>query len=307
MRSLLLCLVSSLILLAGCQPDLGECDIVAARAVVYDQEGFPAYEGQALLQVSCGNGAFCHSEGASPTSRLGAPAELDFDMALATAGDGAAATATERLRVGQLTTYDWRHEIFSQVEGETMPPYGEATVLALANVPRFGRADGTRLDPIDTFGGLDTLKNWLACGSPVVERTTPHPDGFTSVGAVIPALAMADVEPTFSSIYQRVLLPRCGNSCHGPGAGSQLTEAVLDLSETGAAYTNLLNVAAMGSQCGTASATLVVPGDPTNSLLLQKLEGTHGCGAAMPLDGAQLPNGTIPAISQWITAGAAND
>jgi hypothetical protein len=48
----------------------------------------------------------------------------------------------------------------------------------------------------------------------------------------------------------------------------------------------------------------VRPGDPDNSYLIQKLEGTAAVGARMPLGGGALPAATIAAIRQWITDGA---
>jgi hypothetical protein len=51
----------------------------------------------------------------------------------------------------------------------------------------------------------------------------------------------------------------------------------------------------------------VAVGDPDNSYLIQKLEGTASSGAQMPLGGAALSAATIGAIRQWITDGAIDD
>ncbi len=48
----------------------------------------------------------------------------------------------------------------------------------------------------------------------------------------------------------------------------------------------------------------VAPGDPNNSYLIQKLEGTAAVGGRMPLGGSPLPQATISVIRQWITNGA---
>ncbi len=50
-------------------------------------------------------------------------------------------------------------------------------------------------------------------------------------------------------------------------------------------------------------APVVVPGDPTNSLLAQKLQGTSKIGGIMP-PGGKLPDATIKIILDWIAAGA---
>ena len=49
------------------------------------------------------------------------------------------------------------------------------------------------------------------------------------------------------------------------------------------------------------------PGDPENSYLIQKLEGTAASGGRMPLNGTPLPQTSIDTIRQWITDGAVDD
>jgi hypothetical protein len=51
----------------------------------------------------------------------------------------------------------------------------------------------------------------------------------------------------------------------------------------------------------------VTPGDPDNSYVIQKLEGTAAVGARMPQGGPFLDQATIDMIRQWITDGAANN
>ena len=173
--------------LAGCGEDLGECDMEAARAVVYDEVGLPSYEGQAMITTSCGNGAFCHSTQASGMARYGAPGDLNFDLALAAAGPEPAAAAVERLGAARDNVRDEAELIMCAVEDGTMPPWGEATVAVHMNLPRFRRVatDGTetRLPHVDSFEGLEILRNWLACDAPIVERT----EGTGTVGDVVPA------------------------------------------------------------------------------------------------------------------------
>jgi hypothetical protein len=48
----------------------------------------------------------------------------------------------------------------------------------------------------------------------------------------------------------------------------------------------------------------VEPGDPNNSYLIQKLEGTAATGRRMPLNGSPLPQSDINVIRQWIAEGA---
>ena len=48
----------------------------------------------------------------------------------------------------------------------------------------------------------------------------------------------------------------------------------------------------------------VEPGNPDDSYLVQKIEGTAAVGARMPLGGPNLSADEIAAIRQWITDGA---
>lgn len=48
---------------------------------------------------------------------------------------------------------------------------------------------------------------------------------------------------------------------------------------------------------------LVKPGDAAGSYLVNKVEGTHSCGGAMP-PGARLPKVDIEKLKAWICQGA---
>jgi len=56
-----------------------------------------------------------------------------------------------------------------------------------------------------------------------------------------------------------------------------------------------------------SSVLRVVPGDPDNSYLIQKLEGNASSGQQMPLNAPALPQSTINVIRQWISDGAIDD
>jgi hypothetical protein len=80
------------------------------------------------------------------------------------------------------------------------------------------------------------------------------------------------------------------------------------------AYTALVGVAAMGATtpgdsakgCAGTNILRVKAGDPSNSLLLQKVTGKQTCGNSMPPGGMLLPEEQAT-ISAWIMAGAKND
>lgn len=103
----------------------------------------------------------------------------------------------------------------------------------------------------------------------------------------------------FSSISANVLTPDCATSgCH-----SGVTAPVGLNLDTDVAYDALVNQ--LSSQQG--EFFRVSPGDPDNSYLVQKLEGTAAVGSQMPRNQPPLPVETIAIIRQWIADGAADD
>lgn len=102
------------------------------------------------------------------------------------------------------------------------------------------------------------------------------------------------LRPEFASIQANVLTPIC-TTCHS-GAAAPLG---LRLDE-GASYALLVNA----PSTEVPSLLRVDPGDPDNSYLVQKLEGTAAVGGRMPLGGSPLPQETIAVIRQWILEGA---
>jgi hypothetical protein len=103
--------------------------------------------------------------------------------------------------------------------------------------------------------------------------------------------------PNFSEIQAAVFTPTCAVSgCHR-GAGAQQG---LQLDETNS-YTLLVGVASNED----AGVLRVSPGDPNNSYLIQKLEGSASTGEQMPFGATPLDQATIDNIRTWITNGAA--
>jgi len=116
-----------------------------------------------------------------------------------------------------------------------------------------------------------------------------------------------DLNPTFSSIQAQIFesTDSAGRSacinCHRPGGPGGFVLILL----SPVAYTNLVNVSSR-EKPGTL---LVVPGDPDNSYLIQKLEGRSGIvGLRMPQNGPPyLTDGQIQVIRRWIQTGANNN
>lgn len=107
------------------------------------------------------------------------------------------------------------------------------------------------------------------------------------------------VTANFSSIQSGVFTVTCAVSgCHtGAGAPQGLR---LDSANS---YGMLVGV----PSSEVPSVLRVAAGDPDNSYLIQKLEGTAASGAQMPFGRTPLPAATIATIRQWITDGAIDD
>jgi len=102
---------------------------------------------------------------------------------------------------------------------------------------------------------------------------------------------------TFTFIQNNVFSPICAE-CHA-GASPR---AGLDLSE-GQAYGNIVEVAS-----GQVPELFRIdPGNPDDSYLVRKIEGTNSVGGRMPLDGPFLDQETIDTIRQWVSEGARNN
>ncbi|MEO8464457.1 MAG: Ig-like domain-containing protein [Gammaproteobacteria bacterium] len=102
------------------------------------------------------------------------------------------------------------------------------------------------------------------------------------------------LQANFASIQDNVFTPIC-TSCHtGAGAPQGLR---LDSANS---YALLVGVASEEQP----ALQRVVAGDPNDSYLIKKLEGTASVGGRMPLGGMPLAQSDIDVIRQWITDGA---
>ncbi len=114
------------------------------------------------------------------------------------------------------------------------------------------------------------------------------------------AAALAD-EVSFQKDIVPVLKTRCA-TCHltGQEAGNMALHPR-------AAYANLVEVPSIEA----ADMLRVKPGEPNQSYLLRKLEGTHldagGSGVQMPLGQAPLDAAMLAKFRAWIEAGAADN
>ncbi len=117
-----------------------------------------------------------------------------------------------------------------------------------------------------------------------------------------------NLEPTFSSIQKEIFNTQDSSGrlaciqCHtnvgrNPTGGLNLLEGV--------SYQSLVGVPSTGKP----GATRVIPGDPDNSYIIHKVEGSSDIvGVRMPRgNGPFLTEGQVRIIRRWIELGAKND
>lgn len=141
--------------------------------------------------------------------------------------------------------------------------------------------DGNALD--GEFGGGFPSGNDVAGGDFVAQFTIATP---------------IVIGPALPQIQAVVFGPTCATAgCH-TGGGAVLP-GVMDLSGEQASFDNLVNAASLQM----IGATRVIPFDPDNSYLIQKLEGNQMIGGRMP-PVVPLQQPVIDEIRLWITNGA---
>ena len=126
----------------------------------------------------------------------------------------------------------------------------------------------------------------------------------TACGSDTPTTPSTPATPTVSfsqQIQAPILTPTC-STCHTddgrtPAGGLNL--------KSGSSFAQLVNVTSTGKP----GATRVIPGNPSGSYLVQKLEGAADIvGLRMPRNGPPfLTDAEVATIRQWIQNGAPNN
>ena len=247
---------------AGCDRDLGECNLdgvtpdgdplegpAALDLAFRSTDGLPMYEGQALIQSTCGNGSFCHSPAAERGARFGVAKGYDFDVALACVDpstDPRCANLTdcaqtpesdfcvrlERLEDNRQRCADEGGLMIAEIRKGNMPPGAAGRRVRDDSLfiqgPRAASSDGpflgTPLPDIDSGDGRDIVRNWLACNAPVVGRTVDPPsedlelrecDSVSGEVCIYSGPQPPIPESTWSDIYFTLVFPQC-LTCHAP-------------------------------------------------------------------------------------------
>lgn len=263
LRSALIACAGAL-LWTSCAADVGECN--SAQLGGSTGANPAPYAGQQLLQSSCASGR-CHSSTAKGAARSGAPSGLDFNVVPNSPSEADVGAARHAFGVVSNNI----SEIWGEVDEGSMPPPKPAGAGALSP------------------SNKEVIRNWLACGAPIVEAPAGAPPG----------------SDKWTSIFAQ--LSGACSGCHASATSMFGANFVLgDAGDACGAYTKVLGTAAKTAAC--SGRVIVKAGDPANSVLLQKLNGVDVCGPLMP-PGASTPYATSNAsvvndLQSWIMSGA---
>lgn len=131
--------------------------------------------------------------------------------------------------------------------------------------------------------------------------TFPSGDG-TGGGDFVATFTVATpiAGPTLDELQANLFGPTCASAgCHTGPTGSSLPSG-MDLSSADATFASLVGITSLQQP----AVSRVAAGDPDNSYLVQKVEGTAATGQRMPLVGGVLSQTAIDDIRQWISDGA---
>ncbi len=138
---------------------------------------------------------------------------------------------------------------------------------------------------------MNILRSWSGAAALVLVLGTGCSDEGAPLDAGNLPMQVNDYESAVQSIWDR----SCGPACHGASGNGGL-----DL-RAGQSYGNLVGVVS-----ATYGAPRIVAGDPTESVLFDKITDTGRYGGSMPAAGPALAASDIAMIRAWIVAGAPN-
>lgn len=281
------------------------------------------YEGQALVTQHC-SASECHRSDRAfydltPTCPIGCCSDQECRRtASRTCGETADPSCIEdfvargrlarhaglvRLRDNQLGVYEHRHAIWRTVARGSMPREGAVLETTLfAEVDRLEL--GGEVPELDSEVSREALRNWLACGSPVVELIETDPRylscGHGTVGDCASApRAPGTPEPTWSSIHSEVVAAFCARCHRRSECGDSYGCAELQLDSPAAAYAVLRTEWSQEACGGEEEGPLLTPGSPSESRFYTSL--TTECDYHW---GWRLPDDVLGPIRAWIETGA---
>jgi mono/diheme cytochrome c family protein len=171
-------------------------------------------------------------------------------------------------------------------------------------------ADNIGVTQVEFFAGATSLGvdttapysvNWntttVTDGAFVLTGVAHDAAGNTTTSAAVNVTVQNTVVVTLAQLQTNIFTPRC-STCH-TGVGAVLP-GVMNLTSATNTFNALVNVTSLSEP----PLKRVLPGDPNNSYIIHKLEGTQTVGARMPFGGPFLDQATIDQVRAWIQAGA---
>jgi hypothetical protein len=132
----------------------------------------------------------------------------------------------------------------------------------------------------------------VACGLVACAGTLEDPERFADAGGAAAQSADAGTAAACPPVESAILEAKCATAgCHAASGGA----AGLDLASPGV-LGRLANKPATGG-----AGSLVVPGDPSASVLYTKLMTAPPFGSRMPL-GASLDDASLACVHDWIAS-----
>ena len=120
--------------------------------------------------------------------------------------------------------------------------------------------------------------------------------------AVAVTVANATPAVTLTKLQTDIFTPKCSGCHNGSAPSGGALPGSMDL-RAGHTFANVVNVASLEQP----ALMRVKPGEPNNSYVVHKLEGTDITGSRMPFGGPFLDQATIDKVRSWIAAGAPNN
>ena len=314
-------LVPASLYLTSCGDGVGTCDTTERGRDTVLVGSVVQYGGQAIINSACANGT-CHTSTATGEARHGAPAFLDFDLMPIdeTQADGedqnkrgeAIVLLSNRqvidLRSRQSLLMRERDAVWQQLRDGLMPPRGiYETYRQLKSIFDSDESEPcTKAKRFTTTADADAqevLRNWLACGAPIVEVNSPVVEKNAVAGRAgfqYPMCGGADVPdddaPPIVISLEEMLdtgpLSFC-TSCHPSSSEPDL--------KTLSAATMMVN--SQAEVCN--GKPYVTKGDPGRSFLYEVLSAEKpGCDVRRMPIGSKLTAAELKLVRDWIGAGA---
>jgi hypothetical protein len=227
------------------------------------------------------------------------------------------AAVASGLRERQRTVFEERDRIWQQVKDGMMPPDGEfakfrVAIKSIFNSDEMNPCVGSRTpyESIREKSSQDVLRNWLACGAPIVESSSAAVQTYGAAGAAGYQYPLcensggggdggagdsgAGSSITIEMVHTRVF-SQC-TDCHSPDG-----EQAPDLSTPDKAYAALVQNSEM--QC--EGKPFVTKGNASQSYVYEMVSQSRpGCGTPRMPPGGALTMAELKLISDWIQGGA---